>query len=220
MKYCKYCGCQIDDTQEICQACSERKSSTPKKKISFRQALKWFKKHWLIVAGVLLLVALITAIAVVMEKNNCNYSSCNNKTVSGSDYCYSHKCSISSCTSAQKYNSNYCYLHSYLYETETGSSYSNYVSSSDLKISVGSITHNSSYTVVTGTITNNSDSEVRFVEIKGAFKTSGGTVVDTDWTYAVGSEGLAPGESCKWRMSVDKDYSIKQCSVSIIDFDY
>ena len=170
--------------------------------------------------GVLLLVAIITVIAVIVEKNNCNYSSCNNKTVSGSDYCYSHKCSISTCTSAQKYNSNYCYWHSYLYDEDTSSSYSNYVSSSDLKITVGTITHNSVFTEVTGTITNNSDSEVSYVQIKGSFKNSSGTVIDTDWTYAVGSEGLAPGESCKWSMSVDKDYSIKQCSVSILDFDY
>ena len=45
-----------------------------------------------------------------------------------------------------------------------------------------------------------------------------GKVIDTDWTYAVGSEGLGPGESCKWKMSVEKDLSIKDCDVSIMDY--
>ena len=41
-------------------------------------------------------------------------------------------------------------------------------------------------------------------------------VVDTDWTYAVGAEGLAPGESSTFRMSVDRDYSIRDCSVTLM----
>ena len=89
-----------------------------------------------------------------------------------------------------------------------------------MKISNIKLSSNSSYTVAEGTITNNSDQTVSYVEIKGSFKTSYGEVVDTDWTYAVGSEGLAPGESCKWRMSVSKDSSIKNCTVTILDFSY
>ena len=92
--------------------------------------------------------------------------------------------------------------------------------SHELKISNVKLSSNSGYTIAEGTITNNSDQTVSFVEIKGAFKTSSGSVVDTDWTYAVGSEGLAPGESCKWRLSVSKDWSIKDCTVTVIDFDY
>ena len=30
--------------------------------------------------------------------------------------------------------------------------------------------------------------------VNGKFKNSSGTILDTDWTYAVGSEGLEPGE--------------------------
>lgn len=58
-----------------------------------------------------------------------------------------------------------------------------------------------------------------YVEVKGSFKDSSGNVLDTDWTYAAGSEGLAPGESSSFRLSVDKDYDITDCSVSILDFD-
>lgn len=71
----------------------------------------------------------------------------------------------------------------------------------------------------TGTITNNSSKTYRFVEVKGAFKNSNGKVVDTDWTYAVGSEGLAPGESSTFRMSVTKQYDITDCDVSILEYD-
>ena len=85
---------------------------------------------------------------------------------------------------------------------------------SDIKIE-----HNSSYTVCTGKVTNNGKKTYTFVEVKGAFKNSSGTVLDTDWTYAVGSEGLAPGESASFRLSVDKDRSISKCSVTLLDYD-
>ena len=68
-------------------------------------------------------------------------------------------------------------------------------------------------------MTNNGKKTYRFVTIKGSFENSSGTVVDTDSTYAVGSEGLAPGESKSFRMSVRKDTTIEDCSISITDYD-
>ena len=44
-------------------------------------------------------------------------------------------------------------------------------------------------------------------------------MVDTDWTYVVGSEGLAPGETKSYHLSVPKDYTIRSCTVSILDYD-
>ncbi len=79
------------------------------------------------------------------------------------------------------------------------------------------VTSNSSYTVCTGTVTNNGKKTYDYVQIKGAFKDSSGTVLDTDWTYAVGSEGLAPGESTTFRMSVPKNINIKDCKITIMD---
>lgn len=35
----------------------------------------------------------------------------------------------------------------------------------------------------------------------------------------VGSEGLAPGETKSYRLSVPKDYTIRSCTVSILDYD-
>lgn len=79
---------------------------------------------------------------------------------------------------------------------------------------------NSSYTIATGQVYNRGDRTVRFVTIKVSFKDKNGNVIDTDSTYAVGSEGLAPGESTKWRGSVKKDKNIDNYSVSVIDFRY
>ena len=61
--------------------------------------------------------------------------------------------------------------------------------------------------------------QITFVKVKGTFEDSSGTVVDTDWTYVVGSEGLAPGETKSYRLSVPKDYTIRSCTVSILDYD-
>lgn len=77
---------------------------------------------------------------------------------------------------------------------------------------------NSLYTVAIGQVQNVSDATIKFVQIKVAFKDSSGNVIDTDSTYAVGSEGLAPGESAKWRASVNKDNNIHSYTVSLIDF--
>lgn len=103
------------------------------------------------------------------------------------------------------------------------SSYSSYTTSyesaySVLDFSNLNVTNNSSYTVCAGTITNNGNNTYRYVEVKGAFKDLRGIVLDTGWTYAVGSEGLAPGESSTFSISVTKNSSITTCSVSILEY--
>lgn len=96
-------------------------------------------------------------------------------------------------------------------ETENDLSY--------LKISNVSLSSNSSYNICSGTISVPSYSPYKYhyVKVKGAFTTSYGTTIDTDWTYAIGSEWLEPGESTKFRLSVEKDYSISNCKVSIME---
>lgn len=84
-----------------------------------------------------------------------------------------------------------------------------------LKISELTLSSNSSYNILEGTATNVSEKTLKFVEIKGLFKDSDGNVIDTDWTYAVGSEGLAPNESKKFRMSVKNDNRIAGASVEL-----
>lgn len=108
----------------------------------------------------------------------------------------------------------------YLSSSDSSSQSSSYESAyTALKFSNIKVSSNSSYIICTGTVTNNGSKTYKFVKIKGSFKNSSGTVVDTDSTYAVGSEGLAPSESKTFRMSVDKNYQISSCSVSIYDYD-
>lgn len=80
------------------------------------------------------------------------------------------------------------------------------------------ITSNSIFTIATGTITNRGYNKVSYVKIKGAFVNGYDKTIDTDWTYAVDSMELAPGESKTWKMSVPKDDSIKKVNIEIIDY--
>ena len=231
MRFCKYCGVQISDTDEVCPSCrrdlrppatiqssSRSRASSGTAAGIKQQALNIYRRHKKALIAAALLAAVIILL-VSMNAGKCRSGGCRNKTVSGSNYCYSHKCAIAFCNSKRLSYSNYCFSHYSLYDDDAVQSGS-YVPSYQLKISNVELSSNSSYTIAEGTFTNNSDETVSFVKIKGSFKTTSGTVVDTDWTYAVGSEGLAPGESCKWRMSVSKDRSIADCDVTILDYDY
>lgn len=88
---------------------------------------------------------------------------------------------------------------------------------SALKISNISVTSDSRYTICTGTITNNGEKTYEHVKIKGSFRNLLGDEVDTFITYAIGSKGLAPGESISFRMPIRKNSDVKECSVYIYD---
>ena len=88
-----------------------------------------------------------------------------------------------------------------------------------LKITVSNVETSGEYTTCEGTIKNTGKKTYKFVEVKGAFKSDYFTVVDTDWTYAVGSEGLAPGESSTFKMSVPANEDINSCDVSLLDYE-
>ena len=226
MRFCKYCGTQISETDNKCPNCGKELgravAAETKEKVGSvhtGDVTQQLGKHSKFLIGVALVISCIIIAIIAINPSKCKASGCSNKSVSGSDYCYSHKCALSSCNNSRFSYSNYCYTHYTLYD-DNDNTYTNHVYSYELKISNITLSSNSSYTIAEGTITNNSDQTVSYVKIKGSFETSSGTVIDTDWTYAVGSEGLTPGESCKWRMSVSKDSSIKNCIVTILDFDY
>lgn len=90
---------------------------------------------------------------------------------------------------------------------------------SALKITVNSVSSNSVYTVCTGSVKNTGNKTYKYIKVKGSFKDSEGNVIDTDWTYAAGSEGLSPNESTTFSLSVTKNSNIKSCSVKIFGFD-
>ncbi len=87
-----------------------------------------------------------------------------------------------------------------------------------LQVSNVKIESDTNYTVCTGIVTNNGRNTYKFIEVKGAFKTSNGTVVDTDSSYACGNEGLDVGESTSFRLSVPKNDSITSCDVNVFDY--
>ncbi len=229
MKFCKYCGVQLDENALFCPFCGKalnvqvtnNETNTDDAESNAGGFFKGEnKKKLLIYGGIGLAVAAIVIIIILaVGSGKCKHNGCGNNAVGDSKYCYFHKCSISDCVSPSASYSNYCYSHYLIYDDDAEEN-SNYVSSYDLKISNVRVYTSGSYTYAEGSLKNTSDSTVSYVKVKGAFKDYRGNVIDTDWTYAVGSEGLAPGESCKWKLWADKDYSIDECDVSILDFDY
>ncbi len=82
---------------------------------------------------------------------------------------------------------------------------------SDLKLSI-----NSTYTVCEGKITNEGDCEYTSVKVNGCFKDSNGDVVDVNSIYAVGEEGLAPGETKIFKIMILKNNNVTTCDVDIV----
>ena len=104
-------------------------------------------------------------------------------------------------------------------------SYNDYYSSGidksiGLSLKVDSIKTSGSYTYVYCTVTNVSSKYVatryRYVKVKAQFKNYSGSIVDTDWTYAVDSTWLEPGESKSFYYMV-QNTNIKSATLSFVD---
>ena len=151
---------------------------------------------------------IIAAIAVVVifwiwySSTRCVYPGCNEHKASSGNYCAYHKALLSS---YQNYSSS-----SYSYDSR---------SKYDLKISDVRVHSNSVSSYCTGTITNNGDEAFKFVKVKGSFKDRNGNTIEIGDTYAVGGEGLEPGESTSFTIYCDKNSGINSCSVTVYDFD-
>ena len=111
--------------------------------------------------------------------------------------------------------------------TSGGTSYNNYDYSGlskdlGLSLNVDRIekSGSGSYTYVYCTVTNRSYLSVptryRYVKVKAQFKDFSGNIVETDWTYAVDSMWLEPGESKTFYYMVENKY-IRSASLSFID---
>jgi RNA polymerase subunit RPABC4/transcription elongation factor Spt4 len=104
-------------------------------------------------------------------------------------------------------------------------SYNDYYSSGidksiGLSLKVDSIKTSGSYTYVYCTVTNVSSKYVatryRYVKVKALFKNYSGSIVDTEWTYAVDSAWLEPGESKSFYYMV-QNTDIKSATLSFVD---
>ncbi|MCD8290841.1 MAG: FxLYD domain-containing protein [Prevotella sp.] len=88
-----------------------------------------------------------------------------------------------------------------------------------LQVSDIKITNSSYHTTCTGSLKNTGSKTYKYVKVKGSFKDANGNVIDTDSAYAVGSEGLEPGESTTFDVFVTKNSDIKSCDVTVYDYD-
>lgn len=196
---CEFCGTE-SESADINSVNTENAASSTEADSKANENTDSDKKTTVLFAVISIIIVfsvIIGAIAAASGSSDDDYSSKND-----TKYTSSNKDSYNS-------SSNSSYGGSY------GSSYESV--NTALKFSNIQVKSNSSYTVCTGTVTNKGSKTYEFVKIKGAFQNSSGTTLDTDWTYAIGSEGLAPGESTTFYMSVDKNYSISKCSISIFD---
>lgn len=178
MRFCKYCGTEISETDELCPNCGRNLKSNSTNEATQKNSTinhietvtKSIRKHPKFLFGIVALIVCALIVLIAVNPGKCKYSGCGNKAVSGSDYCYSHKCAVESCKDSRFLYSNYCYKHYLLYDDDAQEEFgSDPVYSHELKISNVKLSSNSSYTIAEGTITNNSDQTVSFVEIKGAF---------------------------------------------------
>ena len=213
---CENCGSKIKEGNSFCTRCGKRlddveqNETRVKDRQDFSVWLEKYKKH-IVLTGIILFAMLY------LFSFKCKDALCLLPSTLGGEYCVVHTCDITKCTNKKATDKNYCYTHSP--SSSPNLSYTPEDAENVLVVTNAEITHNSSYTVCTATITNKGRKTYTFIQIKGKFKNSSGVVVDTDWTYAVGSEGLAPGESTTLRMSVDKNRDIKKCDFEILDYE-
>lgn len=216
--YCSKCGKQVSDESAFCKYCGNKlykefQGNDLKRKVieqSPKRKSSKYKKY--LVIGSIIFLLLIYILGFRCKSGFCPLPS----TFHG-DYCVVHTCNKKGCYNKVVKEKTYCYTH--MPSSSIGYNYTPEKAEDVLEFSDISINSNSLYTICTATVTNNGMRTYTFVEVKGIFKDSSGTVLDTDWTYAVGLEGLAPGESVSIKLSVKKDLKISTCSLEIIKYD-
>ncbi len=214
--YCNKCGKTIQSDAVFCSHCGEKlliKEQGTKNVFKYKKISSIINAH----KKLILFVLVILFFVIYFFGFRCKSFICFLPRNFGGEYCVVHTCERDGCTNKKATDKKYCYTHSPT--TSSGIIYTPESAKDVLDFSNIDISHNSSYTVCTGTITNNGRETYTFVEVKGIFKNSYGTIIDTDWTYAVGSEGLAPNESTAFRMSIDKNLDVTNCKIEIIDYD-
>lgn len=227
--FCKHCGQQTAGDAEICESClqSQREaesacvtasqpdddapaSSNPDVPQPSFEVLGMPIKPWHIAVFAVFVIVIIGF--AVFFGTRCGASGCYEAATCGK-YCERHVCTLyPSCENEKAYDSDYCYYHQSLLEDLTSKSKNISISGVYLDRS-----YSKYYTKASGKVTNNGTITLDFVKVRGAFKDSKGNVVETDWTYAVGSEGLAPGESKSFELTVASDSSIASVDVTVMD---
>lgn len=93
--------------------------------------------------------------------------------------------------------------------------------SPEFSVSVDSTEVRSANTKTEGSVTNeSSDLSVRFVQVRVAWQNESDETIDTDSTYAVGSEWLHPGESSLFTAYTDETDNVSTATAEVYDYDY
>ena len=186
--YCINCGKMIDDDSVFCIHCgTEVKVRTIIQEKAGSENKQITTKSKKRIAFVCLLI-MIAVIATVIVIVVSGKSRNNGSADSPSN---------SSSTDYEMSHETYCLL---------------YLDVSDVKVK-----HDGNYTYVSGKLNNNGSYSIKYVKVKAVCKDYSGGIVDTDWTYAVGSTWLEPGECVSFEMMIkDTDYKIKTADVSVV----
>lgn len=208
---CPNCKKEISNTATFCKFCGSKTEINNQELQFHKLADKRFSRKKILISGII--IAFLILYVLVFK---CRAGMCPLPHGFKGDYCMIHTCDKNGCYNKAAQGKDYCYTH--LPSTANNNYYTPEKAEDVLSFSDVKISNNSSYTICTATVTNNGRKTYTFIEVKGKFKNSSGTILDTDWTYAVGSEGLEPGESATLRLSVKKDYNIEKCDLEILDY--
>ena len=123
MRFCKYCGTEISETDELCPNCGRNLKSASTNEVAQKNSTinhietvtKSIRKHPKFLFGIAALIVCVFIVVIAVNPGKCKYSGCENKAVSGSDYCYSHKCAVESCKDIRIIYSKYCYKKNHNY---------------------------------------------------------------------------------------------------------
>lgn len=142
------------------------------------------------------------------DKHLCQENGCKNRVLSTSGkYCTKHTCVETTCHK-QASEGGFCSTHyndlqkaiadALLAELESSVAQAN----SDLRFSNLSYTQYTIYSQVNATMTNISNKTYYNVKVRADFYNSAGTIIDSQWTYVVSFEGIAPGASKQFHVNV------------------
>lgn len=88
-----------------------------------------------------------------------------------------------------------------------------------LKIEDEELIFRGNYMYYSGYIKNVGEKTYYYTKIKATYYDNNNNVIDTDWTYAVGSEGLAPNDRKSFQIMTVYNKSVTQGSLSILDYE-
>lgn len=89
----------------------------------------------------------------------------------------------------------------------------------DIKIEDEELIFKGDYMYFSGYVKNTGDRNYSYIKVKATYCDKNNNVIDTDSTYAVGSEGLAPNDRKSFEIMTRYNKNVTQGSLSILDYE-